>query len=121
MITNFVLRENHSADLAAIKLVEYRKYSIDRKFTPVNLYIDLSKAFDTPNLDILLYKLHYYGIRDIALKVMKSYISNRKQYVKYNVYESGYKEIKTGMPQGSILCPLLFNIYINDFANISNI
>ena len=78
-------RANHSAELAAVKLVDYIKYSIDRKCTPVNIYIDFSKAFDTLNFDILLYKLQYYGIRDISLKLLKSYISNRKQFVKYNV------------------------------------
>ena len=53
-------RANHSAELAAIKLVDYIKYSIDKKCTPINIYIDLSKAFDTLNFDILLYKLQYY-------------------------------------------------------------
>ena len=82
---------NHSAELAAIKLIDYIVHEIDRKLTPVNIYIDLSKAFDTLNFDILLYKLHYYGITDIALKLLKSYMSNRKQNVKYNVNESGFK------------------------------
>ena len=101
-------------------MVDYIKYSIDRICTPVNIYIDFSKAFDTLNFDILLYKLQYYGIRDISLELLKSYISNRKHYVKYNVNESGLKEIKTGMPQRAILGPLLFTIYINDLANIKN-
>ena len=89
-------RANLSAELAAVKLVDYIKYSIDRKCTHVIIYIDLSKAFDTLNFDILLYKLQYYGIRVIALKLLKSYISNRKQYIKYNVNESGFKGINWG-------------------------
>ena len=76
---------NHSAELAGIKLADYIVHGIDRKLTPVNIYIDLSKAFDTLNFDMLLYKLHYYGITDVTLKLLKSYMSNRKQYVKYNV------------------------------------
>ena len=97
-------------------------HEIDRKLTPVNKYIDLSNAFDTLNFDILIYNLHYYRITDIALKLQKkSYMSNRKQYVKYNVNESGFKEIKRGVPQGSILGPLLFSIYINYLLTISNI
>ena len=80
------------------------------------IYIDLSKAFDTLNFVILLYKLYYYGITDIALRSPKCYMSNRGQYVKFNVNESGIKEIKTGMAQGSILGHLLFSIYINDIS-----
>ena len=91
-------RVNHSAELAAIKLADYIVHEMDRKLTPVNIYIDLSKAFDILNYDILLYKLHYYGITDIALKLLKGYMSKRKQYFKYNVNESGLKEIKTGVP-----------------------
>ena len=74
-------RANHSTELTAIKLVNYIVHEIDRKLTSVNIYIDLSKAFDTLNFDILLYKLHYYGITNIALKLLKRYMSNRKQYV----------------------------------------
>ena len=59
---------NHSTELAAIKMIDYIVHEIDRKLTPVNIYIDFSKVFDTLNFDILLYGLHYYGITDIALK-----------------------------------------------------
>ena len=96
-------------------------YKIDRKLTPVTYNINLSKAFDTLNFDIILYKLHYYGISDIALKLLKSYMSNRKQFIKYNVNKSGFEAIKTlDVPQGSILGLLLFSIYINDLSTISN-
>ena len=76
---NYGYRVNHSAELAAIKLIDYIEHEIDRKLTPVTIYIDLSKAFDTLNFDILLYKLHYNGITDIALKLLKSYMSNRNK------------------------------------------
>ena len=74
MRLQFGFRANHSAQLAAIKFVDYIVHEIDRKLTPVNIYIDLSKASDTINFDILLYKLHYYGITDTALKLLKSYM-----------------------------------------------
>ena len=61
-------------ELEDIKLVDYIVHEIDRKITPVNIYIDLSRAFDTLNFNILLYKLHYYGITDIALKLQKKVI-----------------------------------------------
>ena len=76
-------RGNHSAELAAIKLADYIVHEIDRKLTHVNIYIDRSKTFDTLNFDILLYNQHYYGITDIALKLLKSYMPNIKQHVTY--------------------------------------
>jgi len=113
-------RSKHSTELAAIKLVDYITQQIDQKKTPVNVYIDLSKAFDTLNFNILLYKLHYYGVTGAAFELLKSYLTDRKQYVKYNTIESNLTYIKTGVPQGSILGPLLFSIYINDLVITSN-
>ena len=83
---------NHSTELAAIKLVDYINHEIYRKYTPVNIYIDHSKAFDTLNFDILLYK--DYGVTNEALVLLKSYLSNGKQYVKYNISESNFKQIE---------------------------
>ena len=85
---------------------------MDKKHTPCNVYIDLTKAFDTLNFEILLFKLRFYSVTDTAFELMKNYLSDRKQYTKYNVHESDVMAIKTSVPQGSILGSWLFSIYI---------
>ena len=85
---------NHSTEMAAIKLVDYIVHEIDRALTPVNIYIDLSKAFDTLNFYILLYKLHYCGITDIAPKLLELYMSNGKQYVNLMLMNLGLNKLK---------------------------
>ena len=83
---------------------------IDNRKTPINIhyYIDLSKAFDTLNRDILIHKLNYYGMKRRELKLFDNYLSNRKQFTDVNDYKSNTQIIQTGVPQGSILGPLLF-------------
>ena len=92
---------------------------LDNNKIPFNIYLDLSKAFDTLNHSILLSN-HYYGIRNTALTLLKSYFTNRKQYCDYKGTRSNMLLIHKGVPQGSILGPLLFILYVNNFYLSSN-
>ena len=111
---------NHSTEYAALELIDHIS-NIDNGKVPFPIFLDLSKAFDTVDHTILTQKLKHYGIKGCALKLLKNYSSSRKQYVELNNVKSEMCEIKTGVPQGSILGPSLFVIYVNDIYKASSI
>ena len=113
-------RSKHSTEFAALELIDRIITDMDNDETPINIYLDLSKAFDTIDHSILTAKLKYYGISGSNLRLLSSYLLNRKQYTQINNIKSNILPITTGVPQGSILGPLLFIIYISDFSQASN-
>ena len=119
--SQYGFRKSHSTELASYELVDRIISQMENSEIPLNIYMDLSKAFDTLDHDILLRKLSYYGIKGNALTLFSSYLSDRKQYVIMDDIKSQYLDITTGVPQGSILGPLLFIIYINDITSASTL
>lgn len=112
-------RQGHSTELAITEFIDRILGAMSRNKVPLSIYIDLSKAFDTLDHNILLSKLSFYGINGTALKLFSTYLSKRPQYVNFNGHSSDFVTITTGVPQGSILGPLLFLIYINDISKAS--
>ena len=116
----FGFRQLHSPDLALILLVDKISMALEEGDYVLGLFLDFSKAFDTVNHEILFKKLDYYGIQGTSLDLFKSYLTNRYQFVEYNGAQSRKENIVCGVPQGSILGPLLFLLYINDLAHASS-
>ena len=121
MKSQYGFRSNHSTGDAAIEFNHYLIDQIEQNHIPIAIFLDLSKAFDTIDHNILLNKLHHYGIRNNEFRWFKSYLSDRNQYVLFEGTKSRKQNIKSGVPQGSILGPLLFLIYINDLDCASDL
>ena len=118
--TQFGFRKNMSTETALINYINKIHDGLNKKHYVMSIFMDLSKAFDLINHSILKHKLEHYGFRGTFLDLIMSYVQNRQYFVSANGHKSSTKTVNIGVPQGSILGPLLFILYINDMKNSSD-
>ena len=119
--TQFGFRKNMSTETALMKFMDCIHSGLSSKHYVGTVFMDLSKAFDVMNHEILKQKLDHYGFRGIFLDFMMQFIQDRRYFVNVNGLNSDIRNVNIGVPQGSTLGPLLFLIYVTDMKNSSSL